>query len=173
VSAVTRRVSSRRQNTRTAPATIGRMDTAGSFAAAFAALYAAHEIGDHWLQRHSDALSKGEPGRTGRHACARHVATLTATKAAALAATSKATGLRLRPRAVLAALAVDAVSHYWADRRTTLARLAGRTGKAEFYALGDGKAAPCGTGAYALDQSWHVGFLFVASLVIATDHRDR
>lgn len=61
----------------------------------------------------------------------------------------------------------DAISHYWADRRSTLARLADRLGKGELYALGDGAAAPAGTGAYALDQSWHHAWLYIAALIIA------
>src|SRR5690606_5472138 len=78
--------------------------------------------------------------------------------------------LPINPYAAATALAVDAISHYWADRRTTLLALAdwlGRTvlpGKGEFARLGDGSAAPTGTGAYALDQSWHVGWLFAARL---------
>lgn len=75
--------------------------------------------------------------------------------------------------------AIDAATHYWADRRTTLKRLADRCGKAEFYSLGTpthaghpvtakGEYAPTlGTGAYALEQSWHILWLFVAALLIA------
>lgn len=47
----------------------------------------------------------------------------------------------------------------------TLARLADRLGKGEFARLGDGAAAPAGTGAYALDQSWHVAWLLIAALI--------
>ncbi|SEG90968.1 hypothetical protein SAMN04489712_1282 [Thermomonospora echinospora] len=60
---------------------------------------------------------------------------------------------------------MDGISHYWADRRTTLLRLARLVGKGEFAELGDGAAAPAGTGAYALDQSWHIGWLFAAALI--------
>ena len=46
------------------------------------------------------------------------------------------------------------------------------TGKADFYRLGaprDGRDdnPSLGTGAYALDQSWHYLWLFVAALIIA------
>jgi hypothetical protein len=147
--------------------------TAGAFAAVFAALYAAHEVGDHWVQRHREALGKGVPGWRGRFRCARHAAALVAVKAAAVAAVVAVTGLHLRPAAVAAALAVDAVSHYWADRRVTLERLAGLIGKGEFWHFGAPRAgrddAPhLGTGAYALDQSWHIGWLFIAALIAAT-----
>lgn len=148
------------------------MTAAVTFAAVFAALFAAHSVGDHWVQTHHQACGKGAPGWGGRIACARHVATLTATKAAALAALMLSAGLALNPWAAALGLAVDAVSHYWADRRTTLAALAERLGKRGFYELGaprpDRDDAPhLGTGAYALDQSWHIGWLFVTALIIA------
>lgn len=141
------------------------------FPAVFAALYAAHEVGDHWLQTHGQACGKGAPGWSGRLLCARHVVTLTAVKAAAVTVVAVVLALPINPYAAATALAVDAISHYWADRRTTLLALAdwlGRTvlpGKGEFARLGDGSAAPTGTGAYALDQSWHVGWLFAAALL--------
>lgn len=138
--------------------------TAATFAATFAALYAAHEFGDHWVQTHGQACAKGGPGWAGRRACAAHVATLAATKGVALAALVVVTGLTLAPAAVAVALVIDAVSHYWADRRTTLAALAERLGKGAFYRLGAGHL---GSGAYALDQSWHHLFLFIAALIIA------
>lgn len=137
------------------------------FAALFAALYAAHEVGDHWVQTHRQACGKGAPTWRGRWLCAGHVASLTATKAAAVAVVAVATGLSLSLWAVAAGLLLDAVTHYWADRRTTLAALAERVKKGEFARLGDGAAAPAGTGAYALDQSWHVGWLLIAALVMS------
>lgn len=145
--------------------------SASTFAATFVALYAAHEVGDHWLQSHAEALGKGDRSWRGRWLCASHVAVLTAAKTFTLAVVAVALGMALNPCAAGAALLVDAASHYWADRRTTLVALAdwlGRTaipGKGEFARLGDGKAAPTGTGAYALDQSWHIGWLLVAALI--------
>ncbi|MER7213242.1 transcriptional regulator [Streptosporangium sp. NPDC000239] len=138
-----------------------------TFAAVFCALWAAHSVGDHWIQTHHQACAKGAPGWTGRIACVKHVATLTGTKAAALAALVWVTGLHLNPLTVVVGLLVDAVSHYWADRRTTLARLAKTLRKSDFHQLGDGMVAPCGTGAYALDQSWHHLWLFITALAIA------
>ncbi|MFJ3184434.1 transcriptional regulator, partial [Streptomyces sp. NPDC086796] len=70
-------------------------------------------------------------------------------------------------------------THWWADRRSTLARLAKVLRQVEFYTLGTGAhpahpvqangkpAAHMGTGAYALDQSFHHLFLGVAALLIA------
>lgn len=135
------------------------------FAAVFVALYAAHEVGDHWVQSHRQACGKGAADRRGRLLCAQHVASLTATKALAVGAVVLVTGITLSPWAAAAGLLVDAASHYWADRRTTLQALAARLGKADFARLGDGAAAPTGTGAYALDQSWHIGWLFAAALI--------
>lgn len=139
------------------------MTAAVTFAASFGALYAAHSVGDHWVQTHAQACTKGAPGRTGRLACARHVATLTGTKMIALGLVMLVTGLRLDGPWLAAGLLVDAASHYWADRRTTLARLAETVGKGDFYRMGDGLAS----GAYALDQSWHIGWLFITALIIA------
>ncbi|MEV4457349.1 DUF3307 domain-containing protein [Microbispora sp. NPDC049633] len=148
------------------------MSDAATFAAVFAALFAAHSFGDHWVQTHSQACRKGAPTAAGRLACLRHVATLTTTKAFTLAAVAAVTGIALTPLMVLLGLTVDAVSHYWADRRVTLARLADALGKGDFYRMGAPRpgtddAPHLGTGAYALDQSWHVAWLFVAALLIA------
>jgi hypothetical protein len=140
--------------------------TASTFAATFAALYAAHSFGDHWIQTHDQALTKGGAGRAGQLACLRHVATLTTCKTVALFAVVWATDLRLNLAPFVVALVIDAVSHYWADRRITLRRLAKWLGKEDFYDLGQHSRC-MGTGAYALDQSWHVAWLFVASLIIA------
>ncbi|MGW6420462.1 transcriptional regulator [Streptomyces sp. NPDC055055] len=153
---------------------------AATFAALFAALFIAHSVGDHWVQSSCQAATKGLPGWPGRLACARHVATLTATKGLILAPVILALGLSVTALGVAAGLTADALSHYWADRRTTLAKLANRCGKAEFYALGTPAhpahpvtangtpAATLGTGAYALDQSWHMLWLGVAALIMAT-----
>ncbi|MEU6039754.1 transcriptional regulator [Actinomadura sp. NPDC047616] len=135
------------------------------FAVVFVALYVAHEVGDHWVQTSGQALGKGAAGWPGRWACLRHVSTLTVTKLITLGLALVVLDLALSPWAVAAGLALDAASHYWADRRVTLAALAERVGKGEFADLGDGVAAPAGTGAYALDQSWHIGWLFIAALI--------
>lgn len=147
------------------------MTHAATFAAVFAALYVAHQVGDHWVQTHRQALAKGQPGWPGRRACAGHMVTLTVTKATAIALAAAVLGLQLAVAGVVAGLAVDAASHYWADRRSTLAGLATRVGKGGFYTLGaprPGHDDPptLGTGAYALDQSWHIGWLFIAALII-------
>lgn len=153
--------------------------TAATFAAVFVGLYVAHEVGDHWVQTHHQACTKGGPGWAGRLACGRHVATLTLTKAVVLVPVMLVLGLQVTVPGVVLGLGVDAVSHYWADRRSTLKRLAGSIRKGEYYALGTpdhpahpvtaagAPAATLGTGAFHLDQSWHMAWLLVAALVIA------
>lgn len=154
--------------------------TAAVFAAVFVALYVAHSVGDHWVQSSCQAATKGAPGWTGRLACGRHLLGLTLTKAIALVPVVLVLGLPVTALGLVLGLGLDAASHYWADRRTTLARLADRCGKGEFYSLGTpahpaypvtaagGPAATLGTGAYALDQSWHTLWLGIAALIIAT-----
>ncbi|MDI5968622.1 transcriptional regulator [Streptomyces sp. SL13] len=150
----------------------------GTFAAVFATLYVAHSVGDHWVQTSRQSADKGRPGRAGRLANTRHVVGLVVTKAVLLTPVVGVLGLHLSWWGLTAGFTADAVSHWWADRRSTLAALARVTGKAEFYSLGtpahpaapataDGGYAPTlGTGAYALDQSWHHLWLLVAALLI-------
>jgi hypothetical protein len=139
----------------------GEKMKADIFDAAFAALYVGHMIGDHWIQSPGQADVKGEPGWSGRLACAWHVATLTAMVTATLMLTVMATGIHLGLAATTSGLMINALTHYWADRRVTLARLAEKAGKGSFYQLGSprwgrGDNPNLGTGAYALDQAWHV-----------------
>jgi hypothetical protein len=148
------------------------------FAPTFAALLVAHEVADHWLQTKHQACAKGRPGWAGRRACLGHIASYTAAQVVTLAAVSRASGCQLRPGRVAAALAVSAATHYFADRREPLRRLAEATGRGEFYQLGqprDGRDdnPSLGTGAYALDQSWHIGWLGVAALVASWSGRPR
>lgn len=156
-----------------------------TFAAVFGALYAAHMVGDHWPSTHHGAMRKGMRRRdavaaglhphTGPRACAAHVATYTATGALFLALLVWRTGLPLDPWRMPAALLVSAITHYWADRRYTLAWLCRQLafiGKDRFYTLGAPRPGrddnpTLGTGAYALDQSFHILWLFIAALIAA------
>jgi hypothetical protein len=131
-----------------------------TFAACFAALYAAHMVADHWVQTNAQATTKGAPGWPGRRACAAHVASYTLTALVALLALVWRTGLVLHPASVACGLTVSAVTHYVIDRRTPLRRLAMAMGvPADWFDHGGG--------AYALDQSWHIGWLFISALVMA------
>lgn len=144
--------------------------SAARFAAVYAALTASHEVADHWVQIDTQAGAKGKPGREGAVACAKHVATYTATQALALAATSRAIGLQLSPRRAALALAVSAATHYVADRQgghwrdekpRGLVRLAAATGHAGWLQRDPGAG-------YLLDQSWHKGWIAIAAAIAAT-----
>lgn len=142
----------------------------GRLGGVYALLHAAHEVADHIVQTNDQAIHKGDDDTTGQRACAAHVLALTATQGVALAAGCLATGVRLRPSRVALGLAINAVSHYAADRRDhgALPKLVAwldrhNFSKGNFYRLGDGMAAPCGTGAYAIDQAWHTGFNAIAA----------
>ena len=172
-----------------APAT---PSVAASFAAVAVALYVAHQVADHWVQTSHQAAHKGKPGHEGRLACLAHVASYTLCTTLAVLVTWLLLDLPVTLGGVILGQVISAVTHYWADRRTTLQRLAERLGLAGFYRLGsprpvrvlvvdehghvahgaDGTpvtvpvdAPSLGTGAYALDQSWHYAWLGVAALV--------
>lgn len=162
--------------------------SAVTFAVLLPALLVAHNVADHWVQTSHQAGVKGQPGRPGRWACAAHVATYTAVTAAAVGLLWGAFDLSIHPAGFVVGQLLSAVTHYWADRRFTLARLCDRLGKGEFYNLGkprdrtvtagfvsiEGGMArtpidipTLGTGAYALDQSWHWAWLGAAAFVTA------
>ncbi len=168
---------------------------AAAFAAVAVALLIAHQVGDHWVQTSHQAAHKGREGWAGRAACAAHVASYTLGTLLAVVGVVLALDLPVTLRGLLLGQAVSAATHYWADRRTTLAALAEKAGLSGFYNLGsprpvlvgvvdergqlahdaDGRpvtvpvdAPSLGTGAYALDQSWHYAWLFVAALITAT-----
>lgn len=144
---------------------------AARFAALYAALTAAHEVGDYWAQQDADAVAKGKPGREGTAACLRHVAGYTATQAVAVAAVNRTFGLRLSwPRAA-AGLALSAATHYAADRcagrwaddspdAPALVRLAHRAGHSPWL-RNDPQAGPL------MDQAWHKGWIALAAAVAA------
>ncbi|MFI6238321.1 DUF3307 domain-containing protein [Micromonospora sp. NPDC050795] len=131
-----------------------------TLATAFVALYAAHQVADHWVQTQHQADHKHEDGWSGRWACTKHVATYTATAAVAILAAALVTGWQPNPLPLVAGLAVSAITHYIADRRTPLRWMADRLRKNPAW-------LERGGGLYALDQSWHVGWLFVAALIIS------
>lgn len=148
--------------------------------AVFIALFVGHSVADHWVQTSCQAIEKayGPPGserkliRRGQLACVRHVATLTATKVLLVLAVLIPFNASVRWWQVAAGLGVDALSHYWADRRWTLEELARYLKKGEFYDQGTdltdvaGERRPhIGTGRYALDQSWHHLWLLVGAWI--------
>lgn len=151
---------------------VGVTGSAVVFAAVLPALLVAHNVADHWVQTSHQAAHKGHAGWAGRLACLRHVASYTACTALVVAGLWWALALPISVTGFLAGQAVSAVTHYWADRRTPLARLAALVGKAEFMAVGAPRPGrddnpSTGTGAYALDQSWHWLWLGAAALLTA------
>lgn len=134
------------------------MSPAAVFAAVFAAYVTGHQAADYWLQTSHQALCKGLPGWPGRRACAAHVAVYTLTLAGFLALAAWQLALPVSPARAAAGLALSAVTHYWADRRRPLERLARLIGKGEFWESG---------GAERMDQAFHWAFVFAAALVTA------
>ncbi|GHH56170.1 hypothetical protein [Streptomyces candidus] len=121
-----------------------------AYPAAYALLRIAADVADHWVQSDHQAQHKAKPGAEGHKALAGHVASYTATQAAALLLGNRVLGLGLRPRSMAAALALSGVTHYLIDRRWPVRKTAEATGKGAFYELG----GPLG-GAYLLDQATH------------------
>jgi hypothetical protein len=139
--------------------------------AVFGALYAAHQVADHWVQTQWQADHKGQPGWLGRAACLGHVVSYTTAAIVALGLLTWRTGWHPTEWRYHTGIMVSAVTHYAADRRGPLRWLADRTGSRVFYRLGTPREGrddnpTLGTGAYALDQSWHIGWLFIAALII-------
>lgn len=164
------------------------MNTA-DFAAVAVALYAAHYVGDYWVQTDHQAQHKGLPGYEGRINCMWHVLSYVATQYVFLLVVMLAVGAEMSVLGMGAALTVSGVTHYLADRREhgIMFWLARRLpGKARFLALGVPRplVVECqatneegmfmehldnpslGTGAWALDQSWHIFWgVFVAAIL--------
>jgi len=144
------------------------------FACVFIALYVGHHVGDHWIQTGWQAAYKAYRSWSGRRACAMHVITLSLTKALFLRMVDVVVGLHLSWKWVALAFAVDAVSHYWADRRIPLKRLAKAVGRIDYWekctvVRKEKKEAAeigPGTGSFHLDQSWHFFWIMVTSLII-------
>ncbi|MFC7331404.1 hypothetical protein [Marinactinospora rubrisoli] len=127
------------------------------------ALWGGHHVGDYWLQSDHQAVTKGECSHQGRVACARHVASLTVAQALMLAAVAVATGTDVALIPAALGLGVNAVSHYWADRRATLRGLVLATerwtAKLGFYDRFGGSAH--------MDQAWHTAWMIPSALIMA------
>lgn len=148
------------------------MTEAVTFACTLLSLLVAHTIADHWVQTSHQAAHKGTRDWSGRWNCFKHVASYTVVTTGFVALVWALLGLEITPAGFILGQLVSAVTHYWADRRFTLAWLATLADKAGFYTLGaprDGHDdnPSLGTGAYILDQSFHWLWLFVAALVTA------
>ena len=143
-------------------------------ATAFAALYAAHMVADHWVQTDQQAAHKGQSGIVGHWNCFKHVATYTLIGLGTVIATAAALGHlgQISPVSLAAATVINGATHYWADRRHTLAWLARVTAHGNFYRLGAPRPGHddnpnLGTGSYVLDQSFHIVCLLISAVVTA------
>jgi hypothetical protein len=148
------------------------LDHAVIFAVLLPALLVAHNVADHWLQTDHQAANKGLPGWPGRIACARHVVSYTILTTTTTGLLWYAFRIPINPVNFTLGQLISALSHYWADRRFTLARLCAALGKSNFYKLGSPRPEcddnpSLGTGAYVLDQSWHWGWLGIAAFITA------
>ncbi|MEU4986634.1 MULTISPECIES: transcriptional regulator [unclassified Streptomyces] len=137
---------------------------AAAYPAVYALLRIAADVADHWVQSDHQAQHKAKPGAEGHTALAGHVASYTATQAAALLIGNRVLGLGLRPRSMAAALTLSACTHYLIDRRWPVRKTAEATGKGSFYELG----GPLG-GAYLLDQATHHLFEGFAAYLAVRD----
>ena len=144
---------------------------AAAFAVMWIAIYTGHNLADFWLQTASQADRKGVPGRAGHAACLRHVATVTACITVTIILAAAATGCHPRLLLLAAGLAVNAASHYAADLRRPLKKIAALAGKTSYWQLGEPRDGhddnPCGApGRLWLDQVWHLTWLFITALII-------
>jgi hypothetical protein len=140
------------------------MNRRTAYPAVYALLRIAADVADHWIQSDHQAQHKAKPGAEGHKALAGHVASYTATQAAALLIGNRVLGLGLRGRSIGAALALSGATHYLIDRRWPVRKAAEATGKGGFYDLG----GPLG-GAYLLDQATHHLAEGVAAYVAVRD----
>ncbi|MFE9247233.1 DUF3307 domain-containing protein [Nocardiopsis sp. NPDC006938] len=148
---------------------------AATFAATFVLYYIAHLIADHWCQRSEDAVGKQAPGWAGVRHCLSHTASVVLTTAVVLGVGMVLLGLRAPVDVVAASLLVVGVSHYLVDRGTPLRWLARLTANEGYMDRVSVVRAPDqvpdttgpGTGAFHLDQSWHVAWAGVGALIIA------
>ncbi len=158
---------------------------AARFAAVYAALMAAHDMGDHVAQTDAQAQLKtsGVPGRW-YGPMAGHLLTYHATQAAALAALALV-GVRPRWSRTYAGMVFSAGTHAFIDRRWPVRALLRRTGSARFAdatipptpVMRQGVSGPVRWqtqaqpiplhGVYLADQACHHACLFVAALIIS------
>ncbi|HLL68972.1 MAG TPA: DUF3307 domain-containing protein [Micromonosporaceae bacterium] len=135
--------------------------TATVIAAAFAALYAGHQVGDHVTgQTHAQALGKAQSKNWLRPMLG-HLAGYHLTLAAFLGALAVA-GVRMSWIGVGVALLFSAATHGFIDRRWPVRWYLERTGSAEFAQLTSNGM----NGMYLADQALHVGCLFISALII-------
>lgn len=162
--------------------------------AAFGALLAGHQVGDHLVQTDHQAAHKAGPGRAGWKAMAGHVAGYTASQAVALAGL-RAAGGRVPLGRALIGLTISAGTHAFIDRRWPVRRFQEATRSAAFVSAGAPRTIDTAVdeehrdrhqdrhvhhvdlpasgipGMYLSDQAAHVACCWVAALVIGGGRR--
>lgn len=129
------------------------------FATIFILLYLGHHLGDYWIQSERQTAIKALPGARGRLACVEHVTTYTLTLLVVLIAGCRRLGLDVDIMPTAVSMLISMVTHYFADRREPLRRLA--------LALRHGSTwIDSGGGLALLDQSWHLCWLGVAAIIV-------
>lgn len=136
-------------------------------------MFAAHNLADHPFQPSQWAAAKGACNHSGATACAKHILVVVLLQALAVLAVVGLTETVVSPVAVVTGIGFTAWSHYWFDRRFTAAGLYEAIKKTSFARLGtprpDHDDAPhLGTGAYRMDQDWHILWLAISALIIAS-----
>lgn len=139
---------------------------AAQFAAVYATLHAAHQLGDHIAQTDSQAARKMQPDGWG--AMAGHVGSYHATAAVMLLAANRLLRLRLSPGRMAAGLALSAATHALLDRRWPVRWINQHTGSPGFGDL----QAPL-NGPYLTDQALHTGCLWLAALIMTTAEKGK
>lgn len=152
--------------------------SASLFAATGLAFYVGHHVGDCWVQTDHQARTKGQAGKLGRIACFDHVLSYTVTQMLTFMLVTQVLDLHFSHWWTMpAALFVSGGTHYMADRREhgLMFWLARRLGKGSFMKLGVPRGGhyddnpQLATGAWALDQSWHLFFgVLIPALIIAS-----
>ncbi|GAB3211243.1 hypothetical protein GCM10027294_32760 [Marinactinospora endophytica] len=132
----------------------------------YAAMNAAHQVGDYLVQTDHQAVCK--PGRADRAgtepvgeveswaANQAHVASYHAVQVAAVVAAARVLGLRLNPVRLAAGVAFSWITHSVIDRRWPVREWMTRTGSRAFYEAG---------GAAHVDQAMHHAALFCSALI--------
>ena len=128
------------------------------FAATLAVFYGAHAPADHWIQSDHQAVSKGKDGWVARRAALFHVLTYTAVIVVGMLALALRFDIHYDLPRVALALVFNGATHYVADRRAPLEKLATWRGKGSWLKF-DPEAG------YKLDQSWHITFLVVSAFI--------
>lgn len=136
-------------------------------------LLAAHHLADHPFQPSEWAAAKGGCSHEGRIACTKHVLVVVLLQALAVLAVVGLTDTAVSPVAVVTGIGFTAWSHWWFDRRFTAAGLYEAIRKTGFARLGTPRpghddAPHLGTGAYRMDQDWHILWLAISALIIAS-----